>query len=276
MNNTLQLIELLFFELCKKAATELPEDVVGALAEAKEKETDIKAIFALKKILKNTELARDISVPICQDTGILKMEVDLPRTFSQKRITEIIKQVVDQATENIPLRRNNYNCFTEQCLGNIPEICFTESDQTKIGLMLCGGGCANLSGTYALPLHELRAGRNLEGVEKCVLDVIYRAQGKGCPPYIIGIAISGSHETAARMARLQLYRNLDDQNSSPELNDFEQKLLEKINNLGIGPMGMGGKTTALAVKIDNRGIRIAASYIVGIYVSCWCLRRCAA
>jgi len=109
-------------------------------------------------------------------------------------------------------------------------------------------------------------------VRRCVIDAVYRAQGKGCPPYFIGVATAGTIEDAARLSKIQLLRNADDKNVIEELSRLEEQTLEDVNKLGIGPLGLGGKTTAIAVKIAT-GNRIPASYFVGISMGCWCMRR---
>ncbi len=258
-------------ELYKKTATELPEDVIKALEKAKDNE-ESKAKEILSKILENINLARNKHIPICQDTGIPLFYVKYPKEYTQKDLKKVINEATKEATEQIPLRPNAVDSLTDKNIGNKAIIHFTESKKLKISLMLKGGGCENVSKIYSLPDKDLDAKRNLEGVRKCVLDAMVKAQGKGCPPYIIGVAIAGNIEQAASLSKKQLLRNLDDNNENKELKQFEEQTLNDVNKLGIGPLGLGGETTALSVKIKTSA-RHPASYFVGISISCWCTRR---
>lgn len=258
--------------LLKKTATELPEDVISELEKAEAKEDNFVSKNILKNILANIDQAKIKSKPICQDTGNPIFYVKCPRDFSQIEIKNIIQEALNIATENVPLRPNAIEVLSDKCIGNKATIYFEESEDLKIDLILKGGGSENISTIYQLPNKEINAYRNLDGVRRCILETILKAQGKGCPPYIIGVAIGGSIEEVAHLSKKQLLRKLDDKNPIEELRLFEEKILDEINQLGIGPMGLGGKTTALAVKV-SAGLRHPASFFVGISVNCWCLRR---
>ena len=257
-------------ELYKKTATELPEDVIKALEKARDNE-DNKGKEILSKILENINIAKK-GIPICQDTGIPLFYVKYPKEYTQDQLKKIINEATKEATEQIPLRPNAVDSLTDKNIGNKAIIHFTESKKLKISLMLKGGGCENVSTICSLPNKDLDAKRDLDGVRKCVLDAIVKAQGKGCPPYIIGVAIAGNIEQAASLSKKQLLRNLDDNNENKELKKFEEQTLIDVNKLGIGPLGLGGKTTALGVKIKSSA-RHPASYFIGISISCWCTRR---
>jgi fumarate hydratase class I len=138
--------------------------------------------------------------------------------------------------------------------------------------MLKGAGSENIGQLYKLPMEEIGAERNLEGVRRCVLDAIYKAQGKGCPPYIITVGIGASKDQVTRLSKEQLLREIEDVNSHKTLSAFEKRLLRDVNRLGIGPLGFGGKTTALGVKVGVNH-RHPASYFVDVSVSCWADRR---
>lgn len=259
-------------ELIKKTAAELSEDVVAALEKAKQNEKNPIAEYNLKVILKNIKLSKNEKRPICQDTGTpIFYAYYNPKEHTQKELKKIIEEAVDDATLRIPLRPNAVDCLTGKVLGNKPLIHFEEAEQLKIVLMLKGGGSENISAIYQLPNKELNADRNLRGVEKCVLDAVFRAQGKGCPPYIVAAAIGGAIDNVAFLAKKQLLRNINDRNKNKTLDKLEKRLLKKINRLGIGT-GLGGKTTALAVKIAGAQ-RHPASYFVAVSFSCWCARR---
>jgi fumarate hydratase class I len=141
--------------------------------------------------------------------------------------------------------------------------------------MLKGGGCENVGAQYTLPNTKLKGDRNLEGVRRCILDAIQQAQGKGCAPGIIGACFGGDRGSGFLESKRQLLRRLPDRNPIPELDRMEQEILEQANSLGIGPMGFGGKTTVLGVKIGYLG-RLPASYFVSVSYMCWANRRCAA
>jgi len=133
-------------------------------------------------------------------------------------------------------------------------------------------GKKNVSTQYKLPDSDLGAGRDLNGVYKTVIDAVNSAQGLGCAPGIIGVGIGGDRATSHLTAKKQLFRKLDDTNENPDLAAMEDRLLSDLNSLGIGPMGFGGKTTVLGVKIGTAH-RLPASYFVSIAYMCWAYRR---
>ncbi|GIV81574.1 MAG: hypothetical protein KatS3mg051_0928 [Anaerolineae bacterium] len=151
---------------------------------------------------------------------------------------------------------------------------FEEWDEEgiKVDLILKGGGCENVSTQYELPNSGLDAGRDLEGVRRVVLDAVHKAQGLGCSPGVLGIAIGGDRGTSYIKSKRLLLRPVDDTNEQPELAALEQRLLEETNQLGIGPMGFGGKTTVLGVKIGTLH-RLPASFFVSVAYMCWANRR---
>jgi fumarate hydratase, class I len=129
-----------------------------------------------------------------------------------------------------------------------------------------------VSTQYSLPLQRLQAFRDMEGVRRCILDCVFKAQGQGCAPGILGVCIGGDRASGYLVAKKQLFRKLQDMNPSPLLASFEQTILQEANTLGIGPMGLGGNTTLLGVKIGTAG-RHPASYFVTVSYSCWATRR---
>ncbi len=267
-------------ELYLKAATSLPSDVVDAFRKiraAEEKESH--AGLALSVILENVYSAVKSRRPVCQDTGVPVFFVKAPRGVSHLQIRRMIIKATQIATVEIPLRPNAVDIITEKNSGDNTGIGFPViyADETKggriiIDLMLKGSGSENIGQLYKLPLEELQAGRDLEGVKRCVLDTIVRAQGRGCPPYVVGVGIGATKDQVTRLSKEQLLRRLDDVNQSPVLAGFEKDVCEVINSLGIGPIGLGGRTTAFAVKIGVNH-RHPASYFVDVSVSCWADRR---
>jgi fumarate hydratase class I len=267
------LLEKDIVELYRKTATELPDDILSALREAHEKEgANSTGKEILKQMLENAEKARKLSRPMCQDTGTPIFYVTHPARQSKKEIRKLIEVATRKATQEVPLRPNAIDTVTDRNIGNVPVIHFEEGSRLDVRLLLKGGGSENVSAIYQLPNPELNAHRNLDGIRRCVLDAVYRAQGKGCPPYFIGVATGGGIEEVAHLSKMQLLRKVEDENGEPKLREFEMKTLRDVNKLGIGPMGLGGKTTAIAVKIAT-GVRHPATYFVGISIGCWCMRR---
>ena len=138
--------------------------------------------------------------------------------------------------------------------------------------MLKGGGCENVGAQYALPNVELNAGRDLDGVRKVILDAVVKAQGKGCGPGVLGVCIGGDRGSGFIESKEQLLRTLDDSNQNKQLSKLEKDIVNTSNELGIGPMGFGGKTTLLGCKIGVLN-RLPASYFVSISYMCWAYRR---
>lgn len=267
-------------ELYRKAATSLPHDIETALRNACRKEKrGSNAQAALLTVLENVKIARETSVPICQDTGVPVFFIKVPEGDSHLQIKDTIVRATKIATREIPLRPNAVNVLTEKNSGDntglgFPIIYFEETKGRSIvmDLMLKGSGSENVGQLYKLPIAELKAERDLDGVRKCVLDAVCKAQARGCPPYIIGVGIGAAKDQVTRLAKEQLLRNLADKNKHTVLSDFEKRLLYEINKLGIGPLGLGGKTTSLGVKVGVNH-RHPASYFVDVSIACWADRR---
>lgn len=268
-------------ELIRLAATDLPPDVEAALRQAVEREAPGSAARgALEAILKNVELARQNVTPICQDTGTPIFYVTYPEGWSTRRLREDIRAAVAEATARTYLRPNAVHPITGKNTGNnlgddyFPTIHFkeVEGDTLTVDLMLKGGGCENVGAQYALPDSRLGAGRDLEGVRRVVLDAVHKAQGKGCAPGILGVAIGGDRGSSYIASKEALYRRLDDAHPDPQLAALEARLTDEANQLGIGPMGFGGQTTVLGTKLTTLH-RLPASYFVTVSYMCWAYRR---
>lgn len=282
-------------ELYKKVATSIPSDVEEALKKAYSGETGTLAKETLSIILKNISIARTTSRPICQDTGFPVFFVKIPKGLSHKLVKEVVIDATRIATKKIPLRPNAVDIITEKNTGDntgdfFPLIYIEETEEQSfvVDLILKGGGCENLSQTYKLPAmldykiadptlapltkERVLAERDFEGVRKCVLDAVFKAQGRGCPPYTIGIAIGGAKDQVSFLAKKQLIRRIYDIHQNAIIADLESKILADINSLGIGTAGLGGITTAIGVKIATVH-RHPASYFVDISFSCWANRR---
>lgn len=270
-----------FLELVRLAATDLAPDIERSLHEAVEREEPGSAARgAMETIIRNVEMARQDSTPICQDTGTPIFYVYYAGSWSTRKLRVQIQEAVIQATERSYLRPNSVNTVTGKNTGNntgdehYPAIHFEEieGDTLIVDLMLKGGGCENMGAQYKLPDNRLGAGRDLEGVRKVVLDAVFQAQGKGCSPGAIGVAIGGDRGSSYLASKETLFRELGDENTDPQLAELETRLMEDSNKLGIGPMGFGGKTTVLDVKVKGLH-RLPASYFVSVSYMCWAYRR---
>jgi len=269
-----------FVELIRRASTELPAEVVEAIEEGKAAEQeDGLASIALGTILNNVELARENSAPICQDTGTPVVWIHHPAGVSTRGLKEDFNAAVREATARKYLRPNAVNTLTGSNTGDgagrgIPFIHFDEWDEHRIEvrMILKGGGSENVGAQYKLPDGRLGAGRDLEGVRRTVLDAVVDAQGKGCAPGVLGVCVGGDRVSAFEESKRQLLRPLKDTNPVPELAELEDRLLREGNELGVGPMGFGGKTTLLGVKIGILD-RLPACYFVTISYMCWADRK---
>jgi fumarate hydratase class I len=267
-------------ELYRTAATTLPSDITSALRNlCPQERKGSHAALALSVILENIRSAMKTGRPICQDTGVPVFFIRAPAGVSHLEIKNTVVKATRIATREIPLRPNAVDIITERNSGDNTGIGFPViyADETKgrrlmIDLMLKGSGSENIGQMYKLPIAELKAERDLDGVRKCVLDTIQKAQGRGCPPYVVGVGVGATKDQVTRLSKEQLFRRLDDQNHYSVLARFEKRIRDDINSLGIGTIGLGGRTTALAVKIGINH-RHPASYFVDVSVSCWADRR---
>ena len=271
-----------FVELIRRASAELPPDVVEALEQGRQREVDDSlARQALVTILDNIDLAKSKSAPICQDTGTPVAWVRYPEGTSTRLLEAAMQEAVKEATAKSYLRPNAVDTLSGKNTGDgsgraIPFLHFEEWDEPKVEvrMILKGGGCENVGVQYKLPDGGLQAGRDLEGVRRVVLDAVVQAQGKGCAPGVLGVCIGGDRVSGFSESKCQLLRSLADHNPNPELAELEERLLKEANELGIGPMGFGGKTTVLGVKVGVLD-RLPASYFVTISYMCWADRRAA-
>jgi fumarate hydratase class I len=268
-------------ELVRITATDLPPDVESRLQNALENELPGSAAHgALEAILKNVQLARENSTPICQDTGTPIFYVDYPVSWSTRALRTQIETAVAAATEKAYLRPNSVHSITGKNSGNnlgdhhFPSIHFNEIDGENliIHLMLKGGGCENVGAQYSLPNTSLSAGRDLEGVRKVALDAVQNAQGKGCAPGILGISIGGDRGSSYLASKEVLIGRMGESSPDKQLAFLEDRLTDEANQLGIGPMGFGGETTVLDTKITSLH-RLPASYFVTVSYMCWAYRR---
>ena len=268
-------------ELIRRTSTDLPPDVEERLHAAVENEAPGSAARgALETVIKNVELSRQNSSPICQDTGTPIFYVKYPAGWSTHLLKQQIRTALVEATRKAYMRPNAVDAVTDKNSGNnlggddFPYIHFDEvaGGELTIALMLKGGGCENVGAQYSLPDNRLGAGRDLAGLRKTVLDAVQRAQGQGCAPGILGVAVGGDRGSGYVKSKEVLLDVIGTRNSDPKLAELEERLTGEANQLGIGPMGFGGKTTIIDTKITGL-FRLPASYFVTISYMCWAYRR---
>ncbi len=267
-------------ELIRRTSAEIPDDVQQALLASLEREKKgTIAESALKIIEQNIALAKKKSQPICQDTGSILFYVDCPVGFDQIAFEETAREAVTLATKKGYLRQNSVDSLTGKNDGTnvgpgAPVLHFHQhrSPEIAVRLVLKGGGCENVGAQYSLPDGAIKANRDLDGCRRAILDAVLQAQGKGCGPGILGVCIGGDRATNYEFSKAQFLRKLDDRNPNPQLDALEQDVLKTANELGIGPMGFGGKTTLLGVKVCAAN-RLPASYFVSVSYMCWAYRR---
>src|SRR3954447_14966650 len=270
-------------ELITQTSTNLPADVRAAMAMSAESETpSTQSSQALNIILSNIDMAADDEGPICQDTGMPTFLIHTPVGVNQIRIRKAIREAVAEATRRGKLRPNSVDSLTGKNSGDnlgteTPVIHFEqwEQDQIEVKLILKGGGCENQSIQYSLPCdleHMGKAGRNLEGVRKCLLHAVWQAQGQGCAPGALGVCIGSDRAHGYVLAKDQLFRTLDDVNPVPELAALENQVMEEANRLGVGAMGFVGKASLIGCKIGAAN-RLPASFFVSVAYDCWAFRR---
>ncbi len=267
-------------ELIRRTSAEIPDDVHQAiLASLENEKKNSLAANAIKIIDQNIALAKRKSQPICQDTGSILFYVECPIGFDQITFAETAREAVKAATKKGFLRQNSVDSLTGKndgtnCGPGAPAFHFHQhrSPEVSVKLVLKGGGCENVGAQYSLPNEKLHANRDLDGCRKMILDAVLQAQGKGCGPGILGVCIGGDRATGYELSKTQFLRRLEDRNPNAELDALEQDILKTSNELGIGPMGFGGKTTLLGVKICAAN-RVPASFFVSISYMCWAYRR---
>ena len=267
--------------LIRETSCSLPDDVERALKAALRREVRGKsAAVVLATILDNVKLARRKATPLCQDTGTLTFFVD---ERLRRRVTpELLKCAVAKATAEGILRKNTIDAvsgksYDDNCADGAPVVHYVakaEGEKPSVTLLMKGGGSENMSRQYSLPDAALGAGRDLAGVRKCLLDAVVKTQGYGCAPGILGVCIGGDRATGFETAKEQLLRPLGKagESADPTLRKLEAQICREANTLGIGPMGLGGKTTLLGVRIAAKP-RVPASFFVTVAYLCWAARR---
>ena len=269
-------IEDTISQLYRDSVIELPEDVKNALRKAYDNENNETAKLNLKAVLDNIDAAHQNGIPMCQDTGLPIVFVKLG-SVKVENLYQGIKKGVELATQEVPLRPNVVDPFTRKNTGTntgkgIPlvDVELVEEDYIKLTIFPKGFGSENNNAMkMALP------GEGLEGVKKFVLDTVVAAGGKPCPPTRIGVGIGGSSDYALKLAKKALLRDVGSKNPEKRLANLENEILELVNSTGIGPMGLGGKTTALDVKVEIVDTH-TAGLPIGVCIQCWAARHASA
>jgi fumarate hydratase class I len=277
-----ELFQQNILELIRRTSAYLPPDVESVIQLQRKLETSgSKADFALELVAQNIGLAKAKSLPICQDTGTISFYFETPAGVDQLELEVLCKAAVKEATKKGYLRQNSVDSVdgtnTGDNLGPGSPVFHwkqTRDPHIDIRLILKGGGCENMSAQYSLPaeVQGKRIDRNIEGVRACILDAIWKAQGKGCGPGFIGVAIGGDRASGYDFAKHQLLRSVDDVNPDPLLADLEARVMKEANTLDIGPMGFSGKFTVGCVKVGKLN-RLPASFFVSVAYMCWAYRR---
>lgn len=274
-----EVLEETAVKLLREAVTELPQEYTEAIREEMKTTRGEVGKAQLKNILDNIEIAQGESRPICQDTGIVAFIVELGDRFPlRSEIKDILVQATRRATEVIPLRPNAVDIFKGNTgdnvglQGQVPIIYMDVSPggHLRLTAMPKGGGSSNIS-THMM----LKPGVGLKGVKKFIIEAVAKAGSLGCPPYFIGIGIGGGEDTCMKLAKKALLHPFRVRNPDPRIAEMENDLLEKVNSLGIGAMGLGEGITALDLHIEWAA-RHPASLPVGIVFSCWALRHASA
>lgn len=279
----MQQFEESIYNLIVETSTNLPGDVRRAVAKGRALEDQAtRSGLALTTIAQNIGMAEQQVSPICQDTGMPTFIIHTPVGVNQIEMKKDIHSAIIRATKNGKLRPNSVDSLTGENSGDnlgagTPVIHFEqwEEEGIDVRLILKGGGCENKNIQYSLPaeLEGLgKAGRDLDGIRKCILHSVYQAQGQGCSAGFIGVGIGGDRTTGYELAKKQLFRSVEDVNPNEDLAKLEEYIMENANKLGIGTMGFGGEVTLLGCKIGVMN-RLPASFFVSVAYNCWAFRR---
>jgi len=257
------------YELYKKAAIVLGNDVKKALENALKSEEHELAKLNIEAILKNTELAEEKQIPMCQDTGLPVVFVKLGNV-EVENLRKGIEEGIKKATEEIPIRPNIVDPLTRENtkinIGDyIPpiDIELIDEDYLEITILPKGFGSENNNALkMALPAE------GIDGIKEFVVESVLKAKGKPCPPTVIGVGIGGTSDLCLKLGKKALLGKVGERNPDPKIAELEEEILTEINNSGIGPMGLGGKTTCLDVKILKAHTH-TAGLPIGVCVQCW-------
>lgn len=256
-------------ELCKQANFFLGDDVLSAIRKALKKEKSEIGKEILTQLIHNAEVARTEFLPMCQDTGtaVFIVEVGADCHVSGGTLTNAINEGVRKGYKDHYLRHSMVRdpLGRKNTWDNTPAIIhyeFVAGDRLRIQLSAKGGGAENMSA-----LKMLRPSDGIDGIKNFILDVVKVAGPNACPPLVVGVGIGGNFEKCAYLAKKSLFRPIGERHPDKDIRQLEEELIEEINELGIGPQGLGGSTTALDVKIEVEACHIA-SLPVAVNLNC--------
>ena len=259
-------------QICVDAAYNLSDDVLTAFDRAQQMETSQVAQEIIGLLKENARVAREEHIPICQDTGIAIFFVEIGQDLRIKNgfIIDAVNDGVRKGYKEGYLWKSVVDPITRKNTGdNTPAIIYTElvpGDRLKISFMPKGAGSENMSA-----IRMLRPTEGVEGIKSFVLDCVQRAGANPCPPVVIGVGIGGDFEKAALLAKKALLRSVGSPNAKLELASLEETLLKAVNKTGIGPEGLGGRVTAMAVHVESFPCHIA-SLPVAVNINCHAAR----
>jgi fumarate hydratase subunit alpha len=259
-------------QICIDAAYELSEDVLTAFDRAQEAETSPAAKEVIGLLKENAAVAREDRIPICQDTGIAVFFIEIGQDLRIKNgfLNDAVNEGVRKGYKEGYLRKSVVDPLTRKNTGdNTPAIIYTElvpGDKLRISFMPKGAGSENMSA-----IRMLRPTEGIEGIRDFVLECVKKAGANPCPPIVVGVGIGGTFEKAAVMAKKSLLRHIGSPNPKLELASLEEELLKAVNRTGIGPEGLGGKVTAMAVHVETHPCHIA-SLPVAVNINCHAAR----
>jgi len=268
------------FELIRRTSTDLPSGVENAIKRAlKQEKRGTHGSWVLETLLANAKRAREKDVPLCQDTGSLIFYFSVPVGFDTNALTAWTRSAVAKATRHGYLRQNTTDSVSggsyETNIAHGSPVFHIEQGARKTvdaRLIMKGGGCENVGCQFSLPDETLQAGRDLAGVRRCVLNAVWQAQGRGCAPGVLGICVGGDRASGYTHSKEQFLRKVNDSSRVKALARLEARLLKDAKQLGIGPMGLGGRATLLGVKVGALS-RLPGSYFVSVSFMCWAFRR---
>jgi len=268
------------FELIRRTSTDLPSDVELALKRALRREKKgSRAHWAIQAILDSAELARAKDVPICQDTGTLIFYLSVPVGSDTNALVARTRTAVAKATRAGYLRQNTIDAVSgakyETNIAHASPVFHFEQGARKtfsVKLVMTGAGPENVGCQYMLPDADLKAECDLEGVRRCILDAVWKAQGRGCTPAVLGVCVGGDRATGYAHAKEQFLHKVGEHSRVKSLERLQERIMRESRKLGIGPMGLGGKTTLLGVNIGSLS-RISGCFFVSVACMCWAFRR---
>jgi len=272
------LVENVAVNLLKVASVRLPEDVKEALRKAYENERSQIARTQLRAILDNIRISEETDTPVCQDTGLISFYLKAGSGFRDlDKVEGILREAVRRATAEVPLRPNALDPFTQKNTEDntgryVPYVHWriVGGDFLEVTAFPKGGGSEN-----TCALNMISPSEGLKGLKRFVVESVVKAGGMPCPPTIIGVGVGGGPNIAMEIAKLTLLEPIDRPNPNKATAKLEKELYRAINKTGIGPMGLGGDSTTLAVKVDYAH-RHPASYPVAVAFQCWAARRATA